>query len=354
MYTKVLFIVTEKHMLTNMKHMLDEIQRYPVTTHVYVSPFKSIPFVDRLKYGKKYLRLLKQDFREKVPSEYFINTLIIYSNAEGFWISNKDNWSSLFIHCTEVFLQHGIMPISIGYCHLRGLLNFCSSLLMGYNIIGKGFGGVKADYMVVYGSTYKNFLVDKKGWKDGQILVSGCVFKSSHIDSSFDCKKPISKSCLLLLQNLSAFYISEQRFVSYCRKILEDLSFKYDKIIVRKHPKMSIEYDSIWKGLKNVCISQSSLRTDILSVEHVFSFFSTALIDAYLLNRKVIAIKLPEIPINVYTSFNRVIHVDDLKEYLLTQIDIDKMANINNLYFDTKTSTNDILKELLCKSKFCI
>lgn len=354
MFNKILFIVTEKHMLANMKHMLDEIQKHSVSTHLYVSPFNSISFADRLKYGRKRLRLLKQDFKEKIPSDFFVDTLIIYSNAEGFWISNKDKWTPSFIHCTEVLLQHGIMPISANNLYLRNLLNFISSLSMGYNIIGKGFGGINADYMIVYGNAYKNFLVNKKGWKNNQILVSGCIFKSPYIDLSLNYKETNPNSCLLLLQDLSISYIPEQRFISYCRKILEDLSLKYDTIILRKHPKMSIKYDNIFSQMKNVYISHCSLQTDILSVEHVFSFFSTALIDAYLLNRKIVAIKLPEIPINVYTSFNRVIYIDDFKQYLLTQIDIDKMANINNLYFDTKTSTNDILKELLCKSKFCI
>lgn len=336
-------------MLANMKSMFDEIQKYSVSIHIYVSPFNSISFISRLKYGRKYLNFLKKDFGEKVPSDFLIDTLIVYSNAEGFWISNKKKWISSLVKCTEVFLQHGIMPISVNNRYLRTTLNLLSSLLIGYNIIGKGFGGIYADYIVVYGNAYKNFLVNKHGWIDCQILVSGCLFKSSCVDPCSDNKAIIPNSCLLLLQNLSASYLSEQKFVSYCRTILENLSAKYDVIILRKHPKMSVEYDKIFSDIENVCISHSSLENDILSVEHVYSFFSSALIDAYILKRKVVAIKLSEIPINVYASFNRVVHVEDLRIYLQNGIDTDEMASINSQYFDISTSINDILKVLLCK-----
>lgn len=347
-YNKVLFVVTEKHMLTNVKPMLHEIQKYPVTIRLYVSSFSSISFIERLKEGKKYLRSLKKDFKEKVPSEFCVDTLIIYSNAEGFWISNKQYWIPLLTGCKEVFLQHGIMPMSTGYSCVRGLANFFSSLSVGYNLVGKGFGGVNADYIIVYGNAYKKYLVDKKGWKDNQVLVSGYLFKSCPESSSYD-KAVIPNSCLLLLQDLSVSYMSEQKFISYCHKIVEDLSLKYETIIVRKHPKMPVKYEGIFSDIKNVCISHSSLETDILSVEHVYSFFSTALIDAYLFHRKIIAIKPPEIPINVYVSFNRIVCVYDLEKYLLTQIDTDKLACINRLYFDITSSVNDILENLLCK-----
>lgn len=347
-YNKVLFVVTEKHMLTNMKPMLYEIQKYPAAIHLYVSSFSLIPFINRLKEGKRYLRSLKKDFKEKVPSEFCVDTLIIYSNAEGFWISNKQYWIPLLTGCKEVFLQHGIMPMSVGYSCIRELTNFFSSLLVGYNLVGKGFGGINADYIIVYGNAYKKYLVNKKGWKDNQVLVSGYLFKSCPESLSYD-KAVIPNSCLLLLQDLSVSYMSEQKFISYCHKIVKDLSLKYETIIVRKHPKMSVKFENIFSNIKNVCISHSSLETDILSVGHVYSFFSTALIDAYLFHRKVVAIKLPEISINVYVSFNRVVCICDLKKYLLTQIDTDEKASINSLYFDVTLSVNDILENLLCK-----
>lgn len=349
MFNKVLFIVTEKHMLSNMKPMLDEFQKYQVSIHLYVSPFNPLSIINRIIKGKKCINVLKKDINKKIPAEFRFNTLIIYSNAEGFWIANKQYWLPSFVNCKEVFLQHGIMPISKGSSSVRNVINLFSSLILQYNITGKGFGSIITNYIIVYGNAYKQYLINKKGWKDNQILVSGNLFKHPQINFILNNKNKLHNSCLFLLQTLSPSYISENKFITYCDNILKDLALKYDTIILRKHPKMSIKYDKYFSDNKNVIISHETLENDILSVDHVFSFFSTALIDAAILNRKVIAIKLPEIPTNVYTTFNRVVQFYDLKKYLLTIVDNDEMANINSQYFDTKVSINDILKELLCK-----
>lgn len=342
-YKKVLFIVTENHMFINYS-LLDKL----IKSRIYDYKVISLPqsdynsFFTRILLGRNKFSKVKKYLLDNVPSTYFNDSLIIYSNAEGFLLSNRGKWMPKLNKCKEVLLQHGLMPMSNKLKCVRYILNVFS-YFWGYNIIGKGFGGVKADYIIVFGEKYANYLVKEKKWDIERIISSTKILKP---DIGKIEKVKSSSTCLFLLQDLSKCYMSKLQMLAYLKKIVIVLSKYYECVILRKHPKMTIDLSGLEK-IDNVYISKDDLSLDILSASRVYSFFSSALIDASLYGKEIVAIKLPELSKSLYDSFNRVINVDELESYLSSYALFDKTATVNNEYYDMINDPEHIVDYIL-------
>lgn len=346
-FRKVVFIVTEPHMMSNysfLKEMLE--QRSDEVRVTYLSTLKQNR-INRLLYGKKILNQAKEIVYSQIGDE-LNDTLIIYSSGEGFLLYNREKWLPSRQNCEEVFLLHGVLAPkhNLFIMHLKSLANIITRIAFGYGLWGPVFGSIKADKVIVLGEIYKKMLI-KEGWHEKQILVAGNLLKPKYEPVNI-----VNDSCLFLLQGLTPKYMSESEMLSFYFNIITILSKHYETVVIRKHPKMS---ESFVLKLKNqivnnskVVFSNEGLSADILSVEKVFSCISAALIDAFVAGREVVAIKCDKIPSDAYNPFQRVVLLKDLDCYLEDNKIGDLMASISPDYFkssDVCLSLNQLLEK---------
>ena len=345
-YMKVIFIVVERHMMANYTY-LDSILKELVTNYqvVFLPEIPSLTIKNRIKNGRKVLAKLKDYCMNLFPNG-IEDSLILYSNGEGFLLSNKTIWMPQLSGCREVALQHGLMPLDYKRDWVRNLVNAISSCFLGFNLLGDGFGGVHTDKFIVWGKAYADLMTNRKGWNHDDIIISGASLKPLFK------KMPHTKnnSCLFLLQDVSTTYIKNfDEMLRTYEIILKNLCSYYDSVIVRKHPKMD---SSIYNRLcttEQVKKSVGSLYEDVISVNKVYSFFSSALIDAYLMGREIVAIHLKGISSNLYYPFSRVVEVEDLKDYLTKHAYKDDEAVVNQYYYDSTNNTRGVIEQIIKK-----
>lgn len=346
MFTSLLFVVLERHMMSNYTFLDKKLRELGLDYQVLYLPDvpTALSLKQRLKKGKYYFNILKEFMREKYPNG-ICNTLIIYSNSEGFFFSNKKLWMPTLYKCKEVELQHGLMPIVFRHSKLRKVVSLLSEYLFGMSIIGKGFGGNPSDAIIVWGDKFKDFLVKKRRWDPDNVLVSGRMLKPLITKSG---RKKEVKSVLFLLQDITKVAnISYQIQIEYYKYITQLLSLYYEKVIIRKHPKMADSIYDIFKSYHNVSFSNCSLNDDLDKVDRAFSFISSALVDAFLMGKEVVAILLPEIPESNYAIFKRIIDVNSLESYLCAYCKSDVDAQIIESYFDTQDNVDEIILKIL-------
>lgn len=345
-YTNILFIALERHMMENYTYLNSKLKNLGLNYQVIYLPEvpTAIGYKQRLKEGKSYFTTLKSFLKENFP-EGIKNTLIIYSNSEGFIFANKSRWMPILSHCKEIELQHGLMALDFPHPILRRILNAMTENLLGMSLIGKGFGGVKADGIVVWGEQYKNFLVNTRKWDKDKVYVSGRMLKP-FIERVFVNQE--ATSALFLLQDYAkAIDMGSKEQESYFYKIAQYLSTYYKKVIVRKHPKMPESSYDIFKDLENITISNGSLTEDLQRSDKIYSFTSSALINAALSGKEVVAIKLPKIPDSHYEAFQRIVKVDELKNYLEEFSGKDNEAKINSSFFYEMDNVDEIINDIL-------
>ncbi len=346
MFNEVIVIAVEKHMLANYECLLCELEKKSKVRIVILPQIVGNQSIfDRLKGGKRQFKYLRQSVKEQLGVEQIANSLVIYTNSEGFVLSNKDSWMLQLINCKEVMLQHGLMPTKVPHMFARNLVNFVFKKLRGYYLFGNGFGGVKANYIIVWGKYYYNYLVNNRGWESGKVLVSGRLLKLMPTVRLIG-NDTHSRKCLLLLQDLQQCYdVTLQKQNEYFLKITNVLSEHYDEVVVRKHPKMNTSVYDLFRKNDMVTISSATLEEEIIDCSRVYSFFSSALLDAYLMHKEIVAIYLQELPIDLYRMFKRVVWINDLEEYEKEKLN-DECASIDNDFFSIENNCETIIEKI--------
>lgn len=346
MFNEVIVIAVEKHMLANYECLLCELEKKSKVRIVILPQIVGNQSIfDRIKGGKRQFKYLRQSVKEQLGMEQITNSLVIYTNSEGFVLSNKDSWMPQLINCKEVMLQHGLMPTKVPHMFARNLVNFVFEKFRGYYLFGNGFGGVKANYIIVWGTYYYNYLVNNRGWESDKVLVSGRLLKLMPTAPQIG-KDTQNRKCLFLLQDLQQCYdVTLQKQNEYFLKITNVLSEHYDEVIVRKHPKMNISVYELFRKNEKVTISSATLEEEIIDCSRVYSFFSSALLDAYLMHKEIVAIYLQELPIDLYRMFKRVVWINDLEEYEKEKLD-DECASIDNDFFSIENNCDTIINKL--------
>lgn len=341
---KILFIVVEKHMMNNYTKLNSILSTYDIPYEiVYLPQYNTTRVINRIVNGHKIFKNIKEMLLVKFPKG-ISDALVIYSNAEGFILSNKDSWIPNMFSCKEVVLQHGLMPTKISHKKLRFMLNALSKALLGFYVLGKGFGGIKVDKAIVMGYAYVEMLVRSNGWNESDIFVSGSTLKPLLTEMP----KADNDICLFLLQDLSPYYKKNViQTYSIFSEIARILAQHYKKVIVRKHPKMQDSVYGLFNLFPNVVKSKGSLYEDFSACSRVYSFFSSALLDAYMYKKEVVAIKTKKIGDNAYLPFNRVVKYEELDGYLSKFSCVDDKAVINSSYFDTTDNTREIIAKLI-------
>lgn len=346
MFNRVIVVAVENHMLANYECLLDGLKQKTKVQIVILPQFVSNrSFFNRLKGQKRLFKYLKQSIKEQLGMEQIVNSLVIYTNSEGFVLTNKDSWMPQLINCKEVMLQHGLMPIKVPHMFARNLVNFVFKKFRGYYLFGNGFGGVKANYIIVWGTYYYNYLVNNRGWESDKVLVSGRLLKLMPTAPQIG-KDSQSRKCLFLLQDLQQYYdVTLQKQNEYFLEITNVLSEHYDEVIVKKHPKMNNSVYELFVTNGKVTISNTTLEEEIMNCSRVYSFFSSALLDAYLMHKEIVAIYLLELPIDLYRMFKRVVWINELEEYEKKYLD-DKFASIDNDFFSIENNCEAIIKKI--------
>lgn len=311
---KVFLIIVEPHM-EKCFELLEE--KLPNVTKIYLNSKKNKTIIWKIFNSKKYFEILECNINElNIPKE----SIFIFSTGEGFEIANLKKWFPL--KNKIIAIQHGmfILKYNIKLEMIRNILNGLFNLFLGFNIVGKGFGGTKFDKYLVYGEKYKNYLVENKKWNSSKVLQAGPLLKKV-------LKKEVKQTgkCILLLQSLvEVKFITQIKFEYYLKNIVEQLKLNFDSVIIRFHPKMqSIDYNFLLD--EKIEISRNKkLEEDLEFVEVAFSFFSTALIDANLLNIPVVGIKIPEISDNYYEFLEKIVNYNNIiiekKDYVSYKI----------------------------------
>lgn len=343
-YKKVIFIATEPHMMKNYSFLKESIEKKADEVKVLFLNVLNPNRKNRLFCGKKILRQARNEVVTQF-GETLKDTLIIYSNGEGFLLYNRRKWLPQLQNCKEVFLLHGVLSTShnMFIMYFKGFLNYVYDKIFGYGLWGPVFGAIKADKIVVLGDIYKKMLL-KEGWRENDIIVAGNLLKPSY--EYIEIK---DNTCLLLLQVLAPKLMSEIEMQNFYCKIVSILSSYYDLVVVRKHPKMSDDFVSRLKisAPLNVCFSNKGLDNDILSVKRVFSCMSAALIDAYVAGKEVVAIKCGKISPKAYAPFLRVVPVEKLDNYMTEFRYEDSLAKISSDFYkesDVETSLDNLLE----------
>lgn len=258
--------------------------------------------------SKKYFIELKSKLKDMKISD---KTVFIFSTGEGFEIGNLEKWfPKAYQSNKKVSIQHGvfILDYDIKKELARNFINFFSNLFFNFNLLGKGFGGTKFDKYLVHGKRYEEYLIKQKKWLPQNIVVGGCLLRpiSKEKFNSGDC-------CVLLLQPLVEINIvSAEKFNYYIKKILKELKNNYTKIVIRLHPKMNYkDYSFLLKeGVEISC--SKNIEDDFKRAEIAVSFFSTALIDAYLKEIPVVGVSIPEINKKYFNFIEKVVAYDNI------------------------------------------
>ena len=346
-YSKALFVVTEKHMLSNYTHLIEELKKRGVDVQIYLLPyFNTLSLKNNILKSPSHIcnlkNLLEKDFGNHIEGK-----LIIYSNAEGPIINNRALWMPKLIGCKEVLLQHGFMDTRMqsGKVLLRKMINYLLKLTLGYNVeaLGSKFGESKADLILVFGEKYKNYVV-RRGWAENQILVSGSLLKPK-INGEVRKNK---STCLLFLQDLKYYGFSYHKMICIYKSIIEELSSTYKNVIVRRHPKMAENiYSEFSSSTNNVSFSNSALKDDVLKCDKAFAIASTALVDAYLAGREIVAIRLPKMKDVTFETFNRVVNLSDFPSYLKKYKFADPCAKMKDDFFKVTEDVNVVMPIIL-------
>lgn len=341
----LLFIITEPHVYSSLTNLINLSKSHSIPYTIFFMP----PFKDGLKFRLLESNKYFKDVKSKLLSlniDWNSDTTIIYSNSEGFILSNRKKWLPYHYNCREIMIQHGIMPLHKTN-RIQRLITYPFYLISNTKLIGSGFGGNKCDYIIVYGQIYKEWLIKNHNWRPAQIMVSGKILKNL-TPSKVENNNLNYDACLFLHQELS-HYIPLSNLKKYYDIIFSWLSQNYDIVYIRKHPKAKINIEPWIKKYSNIYFVDGNLSDNVRVASCVFSFFSTALIDAFILGSKVIAISLPENrESSVYESFGCVIPVERFD--LLKKNELVKFGkeSIKNEYFDTSS----VQEQEICKLIF--
>jgi hypothetical protein len=173
------------------------------------------------------------------------------------------------------------------------------------------------NYMFLYGNLYKHLYEKERGKNDRLIITGANIFQESYKHGK-EMKKS-EEHILVLTQPLDKDNIvSRDDYRRYLRKILANLKKFNSKIVIKPHPIEDAQKYNYLKGRDVEIISgkfddnQVILHKLISKSIFVVSFGSTAVIDAIIMEKPVLLIKLPEF------------WVDDIKALNLLTININE------------------------------
>lgn len=313
---KKLFIVLEQHLYDRYHYM---IHKYDFDSYL-VGGFGDIQIGTTLKHFINRIKKRKILNTEYEKLQRFINQKIEEYKLEQIYFSNSEGYIAYnfllkiradFPNLELIGLQHGVFELSEApKSKIRYLVNNICNFFYGIYPIGAGFGSKIVDKYIVYSDVYKDFLIDKFNWSERNVS-SDINFLKCELFDKREFGKKNGKVALFLMQCLNKAGMCSEKDEQFLNKnVLEYLSKRYDKVLVKAHPadKKTITL------LANTNVKQiDDLIVAFNSSTHAFSFSSTTLIEAKVFDVEAFAInsKLVKEDKSIYSIFENVLSFED-------------------------------------------
>lgn len=81
---EVLVIAIERHMLANYRNFIDDLKEHKPVRVVVLPSITSMSLLNKIRDGNKMFCEIRKSLVKQIGSNYIKDTLIVYSNSEGF------------------------------------------------------------------------------------------------------------------------------------------------------------------------------------------------------------------------------------------------------------------------------
>jgi len=262
------------------------VYRYPkiVSTYFEANVLKKI---FRIRFYNAFIKenriLINVILNQKSERVYF-------SNSEGFTAINVINPLKRKLKKVRfITMQHGLFPLCNASVKKKCFLYEKLSDLIGFWLVGQPFGPRMTDEYIVFNNSYKSYLVKEYDWNPDSVSVNFFFLKPSLIEIRKNrVNKEWGKTAAFFTQCLGLSNIcSEETEKDLIIMVLNYLSSKYDKVILKFHPACAIEL-----GIdlpENVRVEEN-LNFILSQIDFAYSFFSTVLLEAEALGVKAFSI----------------------------------------------------------------
>lgn len=278
--------------------------------------------------GKNHLHTILLRSRTRSELKIKIDRLIDYvvtNNIDEIYFSTAEGYISLNVIISLsnrlaslclIGLQHGIFVLKKDKKRdffIKGLNKIFFNLYK-VRLLGVGFGRLKLNKYIVYSNAESQFLLDN-GWRKDQIEINLNFLKSYLIKSVKENNRILSNqnNASFLLQCLSNANLCDEKIEKeLIIKTIHFLSKKYDSVYIKEHP--SIQKERVPRVcLPENCFYVGTLEEMFQNSNHVYSFFSTGLIDAKTLGLNHYSIYSKSIKIDnvIYNMFDNVLNFED-------------------------------------------
>lgn len=226
-------------------------------------------------------------------------TIYIYSSEEGVWgVVINSIREKIKKKVYTVNIQHGIFSLQkTKFIFLRKLFNSFSRLIIGFPVIGLGFGGSKFDEYYVFGEKEKKHVLSTAKNALLKINPEICRFsvlktykrKIGYKTGSADSSKNILFAMQPIITKL--FFYNEETIYLKLEPLFRFFTENDYKIIFRLHPGTLNKIHTFQLLKKSNLINyieideNDDISDSLILCDIVISFFSTVLFDAYLLGK---------------------------------------------------------------------
>ena len=284
--------------------------------------------LSRLTYNKN----LQTEY-EKLKEQLAGVSQLFISNPEGYIAKNiiyflRRDYPNLKI----VSLQHGIFSLaeeSKIKKSLKLLVNFCLKPILGYFVIGDGFGDITTDRYIVYNSLYKDFLI-KKGWDYEKVIISSFFLKGEVETKALESKK--GEKAVFFLQCLHKLGITDHDSeMKLIKSVTDKLSKTYSEVLIKQHPYAAIKLPVLAEN----CIVIKDLP-ELKEIGIIVSAFSTALLEFEKYGIPCVAIKYSQLNVNL-SVYDQFLNIHDFDNSTNDDFDYYKNSKRENLpvFFET-------------------
>ncbi len=318
------FVVLEEHMLERYSYI---IEKYNFENYCFQN-FNNLQIgvslqkiLKRVKH-RNILRIEYARLKQRISDLQKENIVesIYLSNSEGYIAHNviiklrKD-----FPNIELVGLQHGVFELVPPPNKLiRKVINNTINFLFGMFPLGLGFGEKNVDKYIVYNEKYRQFLINELKWEHDDVISDMSFLKAELYDKRQNGLKNES-TVLFLMQCLSKSNmcsIEEEEYLN--EKVIEFLTDKYEKVLVKNHPACINNSDKLLQNKKVEKID--NLIDGFNQCSYAYSYSSTALLEAEIFDIESFAInsQLVKEDKSIYKVFSNVISFENeiMKSFL--------------------------------------
>lgn len=301
-----LFLIFEEDLANRFKFFEEEtkipVHQFSLMNVYHDSKFRTI--LTRLSFRDQLT-----DEYEKVKKKLSGLERIFISNSEGFLAKNIIFYIKQdFPHLKIITLQHGVfeLPEPNGFQKLiKKTLNFISKNILGYYLLGDGFGEKSSDKYIVYNSIYKDYLIEH-GWNADDVTISSYLLRGEKPAEKIENRQ--TKNAIFFLQCLNKNGMcSKETEIELTMDVLERLSKSYEKVFIKQHPFGDVELPKLPKNAFIV-----DVLPPLKDLSLAVSFFSTAILEYEKYGIKGLSLKSSRISIDpsIYDQFIYICDID--------------------------------------------